>query len=87
MGSKEESHQRNQLSPQQIRELFEQEVKRIGYHGPLEFNSQLGTYESTHDTAMFVGFRIGFGMKSGTVIEYIGAGINVGKSTFGVDES
>lgn len=52
-----------QRKQQKEREDFERYARACGYLGALEWDAQIQSYKSTHETAMFAGFRMGLKFK------------------------
>lgn len=63
LGSNESSEFIEQRKRKQEREKFESCAKACGYYGPLDWDEQAQSYKSTHETAMFAGFRMGLRLK------------------------
>lgn len=55
-----------ELKREQERKAFELCAKACGYYGPLKWDEQSQSYENTHDTALFAGFRMGLKYREGT---------------------
>lgn len=51
------------LKRNRVRQDFERCAQACGYGGPLVWNEELQSYDSTHDTALFAGFKMGMRFK------------------------
>lgn len=51
------------LKRNQVRRDFERCARACGYCGPLVWKEELQSYESTHDTALYAGFKMGVQFK------------------------
>lgn len=51
------------LKRNQDRQDFERCARACGYCGSLIWNEELQCYDSTHDTALFAGFKMGMQFK------------------------
>lgn len=63
LGSDESLKSLERKKRNQERKNFELCAKACGYRGPLVWDEALQTYASTHESAMFAGFRMGVRFK------------------------